>query len=127
MEEVESEGGLVTGEFEEGGPGESGGEPCLHGNECATQDGEVAVEVEVFAARGVFSKLGVAHPVVSALASAPVATDERSEALRFLRRQAADVVVGGGLRFASCRWLGTTAAGDLGHADEAAHVRQSAA
>ena len=92
-------------------------------DECATQDREVSVEIEVFRTGGVFLKQGVAHPVVADLAPSPVATYQLGEALGVLRDKAAQVMADGQLsRFAA--WLGGTAA--FGDHHQTAHMRQAA-
>jgi hypothetical protein len=92
-------------------------------DEGASQDGKVAIEIEIFGAGGVFFEEGVAHPVVADLATSPVATYQLGEALGALWQETAQVVAEGHLSgFAA--WLGGTAA--FGDHHQAAHMRQAA-
>lgn len=94
-DEVVGKGDFHGGEFADEGPGFVRGERGFEGDEGTAQDGEVAVEVYVFGAGGIFFEEGIAHPVVSDLAASPVAADQPGEELSAARRVAAQVVGGG--------------------------------
>jgi len=72
-----------------------GGVARLERDEGAVQQGEIAVEIEVFGTGGVLFKQRVANPVVGAFAASPVASDQPRKALGGLRQQGADAVADG--------------------------------
>lgn len=69
-----------------------GGELGSQGDERRTHDGEIGVEIPVFGTRLVLAPLGVAHPMVSDLATSPVSTDEAGESFGATRQSAAEVI-----------------------------------
>ena len=98
--------------------------PCLERDHSASQHGEVAGDVEVSDACAVFFKQGVAHPMVTDLASSPVPAHKLREALRSLLHEAAHVVADAA--HALFARSAARARDLLGDDNKAAHMRQSA-
>ena len=84
--------------FLEDGPRGVGGEEGFQGDQTATKDGEVGIEVEVFGAGFVLPENSVPDPVVEDFAPAPMPTDKLGESLVAspLNGAIADVEGGGG-------------------------------
>ena len=79
--------------FHEDGPRGVGGEEGFQGDQAATKDGEVGIEVKVFGASFVLCEKGIADPVVEDFTPAPMPADESGEVLGAspLNRVIADV------------------------------------
>lgn len=89
-----------------------------------TQDGKIAVEIEVFGARGVLFKQGVPNPMVADFATSPVTANQPREPGCRLPDKTGKVVTDGFHALFAC--VRTGGPGVLGDDHQAAHVRQSA-
>jgi hypothetical protein len=75
----ERNAGIVLASFLEFRPGRLGVKVGLEGHQADAQGRKVAVEVMVLGAGSVLAHAGVAHPVVTAFATAPVAAGQVSK------------------------------------------------